>query len=126
MYSPGSQWPARSGMPGFRSPGWEPDAGLEARIELPAGYVATGFGAGIAPEWDVKRFGVWGRPLLPDGTLGEEKLFRGGGDLKSGFEKAVRLDKGRVLTAAGLNCMFNDANGIRGTSARLSRASVSP
>ena len=101
--------------------GWEPDSNLEARVELPEGYVATGFGAGIAPEWDVKRFGVWARSLNKDGTLGEEKLFRGGVDLEGGFEKKVRLEEGRVLTSAGLNCMVNDVNGIKGTSARLIR-----
>lgn len=101
--------------------GWERDAGLEAEIELPPGYVATGFGAGIAPEWDVKRMGVWARPLNKDGTLGEEKLFRGGKDLQSGFEKQVQLPPGRVLTAAGLNCMLNDVNGIKAASAALVR-----
>jgi hypothetical protein len=102
--------------------GWEPDAHLEAKVELPEGYIATGFGAGIAPEWDVKRLGVWARPLRKDGTLGEEKLFRGGVDLKSGFEKTVRLEKGRVLTSAGLNCMLNDVNGIKATSAKLTKS----
>jgi hypothetical protein len=99
--------------------GWEPGVGLESKIELPPGYVATGFGAGIAPEWDVKRMGVWARPLNPDGSLGEEKLYRGGSDLKSGFEKEVRLEPGRVLTSAGLNCMFNDVNGIKASSSKL-------
>jgi len=99
--------------------GWEPGNNLEAKVELPDGYVATGFGAGIAPEWDVKRFGVWARPLNKDGSLGEEKLFRGGIDLKSGFERKVQLDDNRVLTGAGLNCMLNDVNGIKGTSAKL-------
>jgi len=96
--------------------GWEMDSHLEAKVELPEGYVATGFGAGIAPEWDVKRLGVWARPLRADGTLGEEKLFRGGIDLESGFERSVRLEAGRVLTAAGLNCMLNDVNGIAAAS----------
>ena len=82
---------------------------------------ATGFGAGIAPEWDVKRLGVWARPVDKDGVLGEEKLFRGGSDLKSGFERAVRLEEGRVLTSAGLNCMLNDVNGIKATSAKITK-----
>ncbi|MBN2473936.1 MAG: hypothetical protein JXB62_04980 [Pirellulales bacterium] len=99
--------------------GWEADAGLEAEIELPPGYVATGFGAAVAPEWDVKRLRVWARPLMPDATLGEEKEFRGGGDLVSGVEREVRLEPGRILTSAGLNCSFNDINGIRATSAVL-------
>jgi len=103
--------------------GWEMDSHLEAKVELPPGYVATGFGAGIAPEWDVKRLGVWARPLRADGTLGEERLFRGGVDLESGFERTVRLEPGRVLTAAGLNCMLNDVNGIWGASRRLVRTS---
>jgi hypothetical protein len=101
--------------------GWEPDNHLEAQVILPDGYVATGFGAGIAPEWDVKRFGVFARPLNKDGTLGEEKLFQGGIDTKSGFEKNVKLDGNRVLTGAGLNCNFNDVNGIKGTSAKLTK-----
>ena len=101
--------------------GWEMDSHLEAQVILPPGYVATGFGAGIAPEWDVKRLGVWARPLQPDGTLGDEKLFRGGVDLESGFERTVRLELCRVLTAAGLNCMLNDVNGILGTSRRVRR-----
>jgi hypothetical protein len=104
--------------------GWDADAGLEAKVELPEGYVATGFGAGIAPEWDVKRFGVWARPLNSDGTLGEEELFRGGIDLKSGFEKEVHAKQGRVLTSAGLNCMLNDANGIKATSMALIRTAT--
>jgi hypothetical protein len=99
--------------------GWEPTVSLEAKVELPDGWVATGFGAGIAPEWDVKRLGVWGRKLGSKGLTGEEKVYRGGSDLESGFERAVRLDEGRVLTAAGLNCMLNDVNGIQGSSARL-------
>jgi hypothetical protein len=104
--------------------GWEPDSSLEARVELPSGYVATGFGAAVAPEWDVKRFRVWGRPLLPGGTLGEEKEFRGGADLVSGVEREVRLEPGRVLTAAGLNCMLNDVNGIRAESAAVVRSAT--
>jgi len=99
--------------------GWELDAGLEAEVKLPPTYIATGFGAAVAPEWDVKRFRVWARPLLGDGTLGEEKEFRGGADLVSGVEKSVRLKPGRVLTGVGLNCMFNDINGIQATSAAL-------
>jgi hypothetical protein len=105
--------------------GWDTDAGLEAQVELPEGYVATGFGAGIAPEWDVARFGVWGRPLAADGSLGEEKLFRAGRDLKSGFEKEVKAEEGRVLTAAGLNCMFNDANGIKASTSALIESATS-
>ncbi len=99
--------------------GWEADAGLEADVSLPPGYIATGFGAAIAPEWDVKRFRVWARPLHANGTLGEEEEFRGGIDLVSGVEKELRLEPGRVLTSVGLNCMSNDINGIHGTSAVL-------
>lgn len=99
--------------------GWEPDAGREAEVKLPPGLIATGFGAAVAPEWDVKRLRVWARPLLPGGLLGEEREFRGGADLVSGVEKQVRLEPGRVLTSAGLNCMLNDINGILATSAVL-------
>jgi hypothetical protein len=107
------------GRPEEMRSGYDPGSHLEARVELPEGYVATGFGAGIAPEWDVKRFGVWGRPLNRDGTLGEEKLFRDGVDREGGFEKQVHLEPGRVLISAGLNCGFNDANGIKAASATL-------
>jgi len=99
--------------------GWEPDAGLEAQIALPDGYVATGFGARIAPEWDVKTLAVWGRPLLPDGTLGEEKEFRAGVEPKGGLEKRVNLEHGRVLLSVGLRCAFNDVAGISARSAAL-------
>ncbi len=104
--------------------GWEPDAGLEAKIELPAGFVATGFGAGIAPEWDVKRLRVWARPLLPGGRFGPQKEFRGGIDLKSGVERQVRAPAGRVLVSAGLNCSLNDCNGIRAVSKALVRTAT--
>ncbi|MBC8872832.1 MAG: hypothetical protein H8E44_25645 [Planctomycetes bacterium] len=112
------------GTPEYLRGGWEPDAGLEAQVELPPGYVATGFGAAIAPEWDVKRFRVWGRPLAADGSLGEEKEFRGGADLESGVERQVNLPAGRVLTSAGLNCMHNDINGIKAQSAVLVRTAT--
>ena len=69
-----------------------PDAGLEAKIELPPGYVVTGFGARAAPEWDVKGLVVWARPLAPDGALGDEKEFRGGKEPLKGPEKAVRAE----------------------------------
>ena len=49
--------------------GWEPDCRLEAQVLLPPPYVATGFGAGVAPEWDVKRLRVWARPLAAGGLL---------------------------------------------------------
>ncbi len=99
--------------------GWEPDAGLEAEVTLPPGMVVTGFGAAIAPEWDVKRFRVWARTLAPDGSLGEEKEFRGGIDRVSGVEREIRAAPGRVLISAGLNCSFNDINGIKADSAAL-------
>jgi hypothetical protein len=63
--------------------------------------------------------------LSPDGSLGEEREFRGGIDLESGVERQVNVAPGRVLTSAGLNCMSNDVNGIRGDSARLIRTSAS-
>jgi hypothetical protein len=104
--------------------GWESDAGLEANIDLPEGYVATGFGARIAPEWDVKTFAVWGRPLRPDGTLGEEEEFRAGVEPQGGLEKRVRLAPGRVLIAAGLRCASNDVAGISARSALLQRSAT--
>lgn len=103
--------------------GWEPDAGLEAAVELPEGHVVTGFGARAAPEWDVKSLVVWARPMSRDGRLGEEKAFRAGKEPEKGPERHARAAAGRVLTAAGLNCMHNDINGIRATSAALVRTS---
>jgi hypothetical protein len=104
--------------------GWEADANLEARIDLPDGYVATGFGARIGPEWDIKTLAVWGRPLLPDGLLGEEKEFRAGFEPGGGLEKSIRLEKGRALTSAGLRCAVNDVAGISGSSAALIRTAA--
>ncbi len=104
--------------------GWEPDAGLEANIDLPEGYVATGFGGRIAPEWDVKTFAVWGRPLLPGGALGEEKEFRAGIEPNGGLERKVRLEEGRVLISAGLRCAFNDVAGISARSAKILRTAT--
>ena len=105
--------------------GWEPDAGLEANVDLPDGYVVTGFGARIAPEWDVKTLAVWGRPLRPDGTLGEENEFRAGVEPDKGLEKTVLLESGRVLTGAGLRCGSNDVTAIRAASARVTRSATS-
>ena len=104
--------------------GWEPDAGLEAQVALPPGYVATGFGARAAPEWDVKTLVVWARPLRKDGTLGQEKVFRAGVEPDKGPERHVNLEAGRVLTAAGLNCMHNDIDRIRARSAVLVRTAA--
>jgi hypothetical protein len=104
--------------------GWEADANLEARIDLPDGYVATGFGARIAPEWDIKTLAVWARPILPDGSLGEEKEFRAGFEPNGGLEKIVRLEEGRVLTSMGLRCSVNDVGGISGSSAALIRTAA--
>lgn len=99
--------------------GREPDSDLEAFVDLPEGLVATGFGARIAPEWDVKTLVVWARPLGENGTLGEEQEFRVGIEAEGGLEKEVRLQPGRVLTAVGLRCSQNDVAGIRASSARL-------
>jgi hypothetical protein len=107
--------------------GWEPDAGLEAEIRLPEGYVATGLGARIAPEWDVKTFALWGRPLHPDGSLGEEREFRAGVEPRGGLEKIVRLEDSsppRILISAGLRCSSNDVGGISARSALVARTST--
>lgn len=101
--------------------GWEPDAGLEAVIELPDGYVLTGFGARAAPEWDVKSMTVWGRPLNRDGSLGAEKEFHGGIEPDRGPERMVKAPDGRVLVSAGMNMSFNDINAVRADSAALVR-----
>jgi hypothetical protein len=99
--------------------GNEPDSHLEAQVILPDGYVATGFGAGIKPEWDVNRFIVWARPLNADGTLGEEKDFRAGRNPESGPEQKIEPVEGRILIGAGLNCMLNDVNRVHGKTAKL-------
>ena len=51
--------------------GAEPDHECEAKVLLPDGWVAVGFGAAGEPEWDVTLMRVWGRKLNTDGTLGE-------------------------------------------------------
>jgi hypothetical protein len=106
--------------------GWELDAGLEAQIILPEGYVATGFGGRIAPEWDVKTFALWGRPLLQNGVLGAQKMFRAGIEPNGGLERQIQLAPGRVLTTAGLNCGFNDVNRIKAASMALLPSATAP
>lgn len=107
------------GDPEYIRGGWSPDSNLEAKIELPEGYVATGFGARAAPEWDVKSLHLWARPLSRSGRLGEERMFSGGIEPDRGPERQINLEPGRILKAAGLNMGFNDIDRIAGSSAVL-------
>ena len=100
--------------------GSEPDHDCEGKVLLPDGWVAVGFGARAAPEWDVTTVRVWGRKLNPDGTLGEMKAFSDGFLPEHSLERAVLVDEpDRVLVGAGLRFHFNDIIGIYGRSQRV-------
>ncbi len=100
--------------------GSEPDHGLEARIDLPEGWVMVGFGAAGQPEWDVTLLRVWARPLLPDGRLGDVREFSAGVNPDRGPERYVVLEEpDRALTGAGLRFHSNDIAGIYAASRRI-------
>ena len=103
--------------------GSEPEHRCEALVRLPDSYVACGFGARGAPEWDITTLWVWARPLLPGGSLGEVRIFKAGFKPEhEGLErKAVDLRPGRVLTGVGLRFASNDVAGIWASSARILR-----
>lgn len=100
--------------------GPEADHDCEGKVELPEGWVAVGFGAAGEPEWDVTLVRVWGRPLQPDGTLGEMQEFNAGFKPERGPERYVLLDEpDRVLTGAGLRFHSNDIIGVYGRSQQI-------
>jgi hypothetical protein len=103
--------------------GSEPDHVCEALVRLPDPYVACGFGARGAPEWDITTLWVWARPLEPGGTLGPVKIFKDGFQPEhEGLErKALDERPGRVLTGCGLRFASNDVAGIWAVSGELFR-----
>jgi hypothetical protein len=90
------------------------DAALGARLDLPNGYAATGFGARVEPDGDIATLALWGRPILPDRRLGDEKEFRAGSDANGSLANMVRIDAGRVIASAGIG-----ADGLSATSNAL-------
>jgi len=104
--------------------GAEPDHACEAKILLPEGYVAVGFGAAGEPEWDVTLLRITARPLRSDGTLGELKSFNAGFKPEREPEREVSVGGAkRVLTGAGLRFASNDIGGIYACSKRIVRLS---
>lgn len=102
--------------------GSEPNHACEARIDLPEGWVAVGFGAAGEPEWDVTLLRIWARKLQRDGTLGEMKTFNHGFKPEREPERDVLLSESdRVLTGAGLRFASNDIGGIYARSQRIVR-----
>lgn len=100
--------------------GSEPDHACEATVLLPDGYVAVGFGGRGAPEWDITTLRIWARPLNPDGTLGEIKIFNDGFAPDHHCEREIVLkETDRVLTGAGLRFHYHDMIGIYGRSNKI-------
>jgi ribosomal protein S18 len=93
--------------------GSEPEHACEAKIVLPKGWVAVGFGAAGEPEWDVTLLRIWARKLKPDGTLGEINIFNDGFKPEREPERHVLIaESNRALTGIGLRFNFNDIQGI--------------
>ena len=100
--------------------GSEPNHACEAKILLPDGYVAVGFGAAGEPEWDVTLLRIWARQLRSDGSLGDVKTFSNGFKPDREPEReAVVGGTDRVLTGAGLRFASNDIGGIYARSKRI-------
>jgi hypothetical protein len=100
--------------------GSEPNHACEAKVILPDGWVAVGFGAAGEPEWDVTLLRIWARPLRPDGTLGQIKAYSHGFKPDRGTERQIILAKpNRILTGAGLRFHQNDIAGIYARSKRI-------
>jgi len=100
--------------------GSEPDHQCEAKVLLPDGWVAVGFGAAGEPEWDVTLVRIWGRKLNSDGTLGEIKAFNDGFKPDRGPEREVLLaEPDRILAGVGARFGSNDILGIYGCSRKL-------
>jgi len=100
--------------------GSEPEHACEAKVILPEGWVAVGFGAAGEPEWDVTLLRVWARRLNVDGTLGEIKAFSNGFKPERGTEREVLLtESDRVLTGVGLRFGSNDITGVYARSRRI-------
>lgn len=104
--------------------GEEPDHACEALITLPDGWVAVGFGARGAPEWDVATLRVWGRPWdAARGSPGAElRAWSAGREPEAGLEREVLVEAAdRILVGVGLRFHQNDIQGIYARSARALR-----
>jgi len=100
--------------------GSEPNHACEARIDLPDGWVAVGYGAAGEPEWDVTLLRIWARQLHSDGSLGDVKTFSNGFKPERDPERQIVLGgTDRVLTGAGLRFASNDIGGIYARSKRI-------
>jgi hypothetical protein len=100
--------------------GSEPNHACEAKVLLPDGWVAVGFGAAGEPEWDVTMLRIWARPLRPDGTLGPIKAYSDGFKPDRGPERQITLTKAdRVLIGAGLRFHQNNIAGVYARSKRI-------
>ncbi len=94
--------------------GNDPDGPIEALVLLGHCYVAVGYGARAAGEYDIFTLVVWARPILLDGTLGEVEEFRAGYDAyHPSLEREFLAETGRVLTGVGLRMQWSDITGIR-------------
>lgn len=100
--------------------GSEPEHACEAKVILPDGWVAVGFGAAGEPEWDVTLLRIWARRLNADGTLGEMKTYSDGFKPERGCEREiVPAEPDRVMVGAGLRFHHNDIMGIYSRSKRI-------
>jgi len=100
--------------------GSEADHACEAKVMLPDGWVAVGFGAAGEPEWDVTVLRIWARRLNADGTLGEMKTYSDGFKPDRGCEREIILgDPDRMIVGAGLRFHHNDIQGIYCRSKRI-------
>jgi len=100
--------------------GSEPNHACEAKVLLPDGWVAVGFGAAGEPEWDVTLLRIWARPLRPNGTLGQIKAYSDGFKPDRGTERQITLTKAdRIMTGAGLRFHQNDIAGLYVRSKRI-------
>ncbi|MHC4308636.1 MAG: hypothetical protein ACYSSN_01705 [Planctomycetota bacterium] len=100
--------------------GSEPNHACEAKVLLPDGWVAVGFGAAGEPEWDVTLLRVWARRLNADGTLGQMKTFSDGFKPDRGCEREIILtDPDRMMVGAGLRFHHNDIQGVYCRSKRI-------
>ena len=100
--------------------GSEAEHSCEAKVLLPDGWVAVGFGAAGEPEWDVTLLRVWARRLNADGSLGEMKTYSDGFKPERGCEREIITDEpDRVMVGAGLRFHQNNIGGIYARSKRI-------
>jgi len=100
--------------------GSEAEHACEAKVMLPDGWVAVGFGAAGEPEWDVTVLRVWARRLNADGKLGEMKTYSDGFKPDRGCEREIIItESDRMMVGAGLRFNHNDIQGVYCRSKRI-------